>query len=213
MPGANTYHYLLFNKPHEVLSQFTREAGRQSLRDFGPFPKNVYPVGRLDADSEGLLFLTDDNRVKHALTDPRVGHPRTYLVQVEGVPGRSAIERLQNGVMIEERKTKQATVRMLATDPDVPPRPVPIRYRKNVPTAWLEITLREGRNRQVRKMTAAVGHPTLRLIRTHIGPLSVRNVAPGEYRVLSQEEIEMLQRIVGRSGEKRKGPRLSRRGT
>ncbi|MDL1894581.1 pseudouridine synthase [Sphingobacteriales bacterium CHB3] len=189
------FHYILFNKPYGVLSQFTPEHGHPSLEDFGPFPPEVYPVGRLDRDSEGLLLLTNDNPLKHHLSDPKFGHPRTYLVQVERVPDEKALQKLRSGVVIEERKTKPAEVRLLDEEPDLPPRSVPIRFRKNVPTAWLEITLREGRNRQVRKMTAAVGHPTLRLVRTKIGELTIDGLDVGERRRLTVEEIALLRAI------------------
>lgn len=184
--------YILFNKPYGVLSQFSPSVGKQTLRDFGPFPKDVYPVGRLDADSEGLLLLTDDKAVSHRLTDPRFEHPRTYYVQVERIPDPVALKALRSGVVIEGRSTKPAEVALLVEDPQFPPRPVPIRFRKNVPTAWLEITLREGRNRQIRKMTASVDHPTLRLIRVKIGVLSLKGIQPGTWRELTQEEIVRL---------------------
>lgn len=192
----STYHYILFSKPCGVLSQFTPEHGHKGLGDFGPFPRDVYPVGRLDADSEGLLLLTNDNRVKYRATDPRFSHPKTYLVQVERVPDTHALEKLREGVLIEGKKTKPAEVRLLDDEPRLPPRDVPIRFRKNVPTAWLEITLREGRNRQIRKMTAAVGYPTLRLVRTAIGPLHLGTLKPGESRKLTaRERSKLLQSL------------------
>jgi 23S rRNA pseudouridine2457 synthase len=189
--------YIVFYKPYGVLSQFTDEAGRKTLSDFGPFPKKVYPVGRLDADSEGLLLLTDDNEFKHTLLEPRFGHSRTYLVQVERIPQADALKKLQAGVTIEGQKTKPAEVRLLQQEPDIPPRQIPIRLRKTVPTAWLELTLTEGRNRQVRKMTAAVGHPTLRLIRIAQGPLSLNGLQPGEHRGLSGDEVQRLLNDLG----------------
>lgn len=184
--------YILLNKPYGILSQFTRESGHHSLADFGPFPSDVYPVGRLDADSEGMLVLTNDNRLKHLLTEPRFNHPRTYLVQVERVPDEQALQKLRAGVIIEGQRTKPAEVKLLSTEPELPPRPVPIRFRKNVPTAWIEITLTEGRNRQVRKMTAKVGYPTLRLVRTKIGNLTLRGLSPGQWRELRPEEVQGL---------------------
>lgn len=184
--------YILFYKPYGVLSQFTREAGYLSLADFGPFPKNTYAAGRLDADSEGLLLLTNNNIIKHRITDPKFDHERTYLVQVEGIPDESDIEQLQNGVVIEGKRTKPAKVKVLTREPSLPPRSVSIRFRKNIPTSWIEIVLREGRNRQVRKMTAAVGHPTLRLIRTSITFLSIHGLKPGMYRELTLQEINNL---------------------
>jgi 23S rRNA pseudouridine2457 synthase len=184
--------YIVFYKPYGVLSQFTDDAGRKTLSDFGPFPKGVYPVGRLDADSEGLLLLTDDNDTKHRLLEPRYGHTRTYLVQVERTPTSEALARLRMGVLIEGKKTNEAAVQKLEQEPDVPPRAVPIRFRKNVATAWLEITLTEGRNRQVRKMTAAVGHPTLRILRIAQGPLTLTGMKPGEHRSLDTSEVRLL---------------------
>lgn len=192
MATTSSRKYFLFYKPFDVLTQFTREAGHQSLADFGPFPADVYPAGRLDADSEGLVLLTNDNRLKQLLTEPRFNHPRTYAVQVERVPDELALQLLRNGMMIEGRRTKPAEVRLLSAEPPFPPRPVPIRFRKSVPTAWMEITLTEGRNRQVRKMTAKAGHPTLRLVRTKIGDLSLEGLEPGEWRELKSEEVQKL---------------------
>jgi 23S rRNA pseudouridine2457 synthase len=184
--------YIVFYKPYGVLSQFTDVSGRTTLSDFGPFPRDIYPVGRLDADSEGLLLLTDDNEVKKRLLEPRFGHERTYLAQVERIPSEEMIKKLQSGVMIDGKKTKRAKAKLLEAEPSVPPRKVPIRFRKSITTAWLELTITEGRNRQVRKMTAAVGHPTLRLIRIAHGPLTLADLKPGEYRLLSDEERRML---------------------
>ncbi|MBI2427543.1 MAG: pseudouridine synthase [Ignavibacteriales bacterium] len=180
--------YILFYKPYAVLSQFTPEEGKQTLKDFG-FPSGVYPVGRLDYDSEGLLLLTDDNEIKHTLTDPKFELPKTYLAQVERIPTEESLLRLRNDVVIEGKKTKPADVRLLVEEPDLPPRSVPIRFRKTVPTAWLELTIREGRNRQVRKMTAAIGHPTLRLVRIKIGNIGIDNLKPGEWKVLQKSDI------------------------
>jgi 23S rRNA pseudouridine2457 synthase len=186
-------HYILFHKPYGVLSRFTPEAGWESLKSFGPFPPRVYPVGRLDVDSEGLLLLTDDNEVKHRLTAPRFRHPRTYLVQVERVPADDAIQKLRSGILLDGTPTLEAAVRRLETEPTLEPRAVPIRFRKNVETCWLEMILREGRNRQVRRMTAAVGHPALRLVRTGIGPLRLTGLRPGQSRNLTGREIAMLR--------------------
>ncbi|MGA9406344.1 MAG: pseudouridine synthase [Bacteroidota bacterium] len=200
MPASHndTKHYYLLYKPYDVLCQFTDSLGRKTLKDFGPFPKDVYSVGRLDIDSEGLLLLTNDNVVNHRLTEPEFKHPRTYLVQVEGIPSPEAIERLEHGVVIKGEKTKPARAHLLEHEPNIPARVPGIRYRKNIPTAWIEITLHEGRNRQVRKMTAAVGHPTLRLVRTTIGDLSLEGLKPGESHRLTQEEGEKLRNYVGR---------------
>ncbi len=193
----NTKQYYLLYKPYDVLCQFTDSLGRKTLRDFGPFPKDVYSVGRLDLDSEGLLLLTNDNAINHRLTEPEFEHPRTYLVQVEGIPSPEALGQLEGGVVIRGEKTKPVQVRLLEDDPQIPPRTPGIRYRKNIPTAWIEITLREGRNRQVRKMTAAAGNPTLRLVRTKIGQLTLGNLQPGEVHQLTAEEGEKLRNYVG----------------
>lgn len=193
----NTKHYYLLYKPYDVLCQFTDSLGRKTLKDFGPFPKDVYSVGRLDIDSEGLLLLTNDNEVNHRLSEPEFEHPRTYLAQVERIPSPEALAQLERGVVIQGEKTKPVQVRLLENEPHIFPRTPGIRYRKNIPTAWIELTLREGRNRQVRKMTAAVGHPTLRLVRTKIGDLMLGNLKPGEALQLTAEEGEKLRRYVG----------------
>jgi 23S rRNA pseudouridine2457 synthase len=191
---------ILFNKPYGVLSQFTigtHPGPIRTLRDFGPFPADVYPVGRLDADSEGLLLLTNDRLVKERLLDPVFHHPRTYLVQVERVPGPGALLQLANGkIVLDGQTVRPATAKLLAAEPDLPPRPVPIRFRKNVPTAWIELTLFEGKNRQVRRMTAAAGHPALRLFRTSVGSLSVRGLEPGKWRALSEPESARFQKAL-----------------
>jgi 23S rRNA pseudouridine2457 synthase len=152
----------------------------------------VYPVGRLDRDSEGLLLLTDDGRLAHRLTDPRFEHPRTYLVQVERIPPPEALEALRRGVVLADGPTRPADVVLLDDPPALPDRPVPIRFRKNVATAWLRLTIREGRNRQVRRMTASVGHPTLRLIRVALGPITLGDLMPGQWRDLTADEVEAL---------------------
>ena len=183
--------YLLFYKPYGVLSQFTDDGGRQTLKDYIPVP-DVYPVGRLDWDSEGLLLLTDDGRLQHRLSDPRYEHPRTYWVQVERIPDQVALDRFATGVEIQNYRTKPASIKLL-TEPELPPREPPIRDRQNIPTAWLELTLTEGKNRQVRRMTAAVGFPTLRLVRVAIGALSLKGLALGEWRDLTSTEVKMLK--------------------
>lgn len=189
--------YLLY-KPYGVVSRFTPEGAWLSLKPFGPFRSGVYPIGRLDADSEGLLFLTDDSFLTHRLTDPAFEHPKTYIVQVDRIPDAHAIAQLRAGVLIEGKMTRPAEARLLADEPVFPPRPVPVRFRKNVPTAWIELILREGRNRQVRKMTAAVGHPTLRLIRTRVGEFTLEGLEPGQSRELSTEEYQRLRQWAGR---------------
>jgi 23S rRNA pseudouridine2457 synthase len=178
-------------KPYDVLTQFTDADGRATLKEYVPIA-GVYPVGRLDRDSEGLLLLTDDGRLAHRLTDPRFEHPKTYLVQVERLPGAEALESLRRGVELSDGRTRPAEADLLAEPPALPDRPVPIRFRKNVPTAWLRLVLREGRNRQVRRMTAAVGHPTLRLVRAAIGPIGLGDLAPGQWRDLTPEELASL---------------------
>ncbi|MBI3110815.1 MAG: pseudouridine synthase [Ignavibacteriales bacterium] len=194
--ASRKHEYFMLYKPYGVLSQFTDRGGRQTLNNYGPFPPTVYPVGRLDADSEGLLFLTNDTMLKEYLLEPRFEHPRTYWVQVEGVPEESALRQLEEGVLVEGHKTKPADVRLMKEEPPLPPRPVPIRFRKHVPTSWIELTLREGRNRQVRKMTAAIGHPTLRLVRVQMGNLSLGSMLPGESRPLDEAEREELKKQI-----------------
>jgi 23S rRNA pseudouridine2457 synthase len=193
---------ILFNKPYGVLSQFTPEGDRPTLADFGPFPKDVYPVGRLDADSEGLLLLTNDKNLQHRLTEPKFGHERTYWAQVERVPTPEALMQLARGVIIGDRRTSPAIVRLLSAEPVLPPRSVPIRYRKNVPTAWIELILTEGKNRQVRRMTAAVGHPTLRLVRVAMLFLALEGLPPGEWRELTTTELRRLEDVVGRPAKR-----------
>jgi len=185
--------YYIFNKPYRVLSQFSPSEGKQTLSDFLSLPKDVYPVGRLDYDSEGLLLLTNDGVFHNRLIDPKYKHSRTYLVQVEGIPNQDSIRRLSSGIIIQGKRAKKANARILFTEPKIWERILPIRYRKNVPTAWLELELFEGRNRQVRRMTAAIGFPTLRLIRIKLGPLSIENLNVGEFRKLNQSEIKILK--------------------
>ena len=181
-------------KPYDVLCQFREAGARLTLKELVPI-KGIYPAGRLDRDSEGLLLLTDDGRLAHRLTDPRFEHPKTYLVQVERVPDSETLETLRRGVVLNDGRTRPAQVDLLAEPPELPDRSVPIRFRKNVPTAWLRLTIHEGRNRQVRRMTAAVGHPTLRLVRIAIGPVSLGDLTPGQWRELNSEELATLGRI------------------
>ena len=188
-------------KPYDVLCQFSDVEGRDTLKAFVPIP-GVYPVGRLDRDSEGLLILTDDGRLSHRLTDPRFAHPKTYLVQVERIPSPRALAALRRGVDLNDGRTRPARVELLVEPPALPDRSAPIRFRKNVPTAWLRLTIREGRNRQVRRMTAAVEHPTLRLVRVAIGPVSLGDLAAGHWRELTAEELAALRAI--RAGERMK---------
>jgi 23S rRNA pseudouridine2457 synthase len=171
---------LLFNKPYGVLTQFTDDAGRATLASFVSV-RGIYPAGRLDRDSEGLLLLTDDGRLQHRLSDPRHKLPKIYWAQVEGEPDAAALEQLRRGVLLDGVRTRPAKARRIP-EPALWPRDPPIRFRKNIPTAWLELELTEGRNRQVRRMTAAVGYPTLRLVRYAIGPYTVADLAPGSWR-------------------------------
>jgi 23S rRNA pseudouridine2457 synthase len=195
---SSPYRYLLFYKPYGVLCQFTDDCQppRPTLKDFIPIP-NVYAAGRLDRDSEGLLLLTNDGRLKHRLLDPQFEHPRTYWVQVERVPDPEALATLRRGVVIQNYKTKPAQVKLLSDAPDLPPRDPPIRYRASIPTAWLELTLTEGKNRQVRHMTAAVGFPTLRLVRVAIADLRLTGLALGQWRDLTAAEHQQLSAIAG----------------
>lgn len=187
-----SYRYILFNKPYGVLSQFTDSSGeKKTLKDYISVT-GVYPVGRLDWDSEGLMLLTDNGQLQHRLSHPKFGHSRTYWVQVERIPDQDALDQLQAGVMISDRLTRRAIVNLLSTEPSLPPREVPIRFRKNVPTSWLEMTLTEGRNRQVRRMTAKVGFPTLRLVRVAIAHLNLSDLQAGQYRNLTDTEVKML---------------------
>ncbi|MEH2347072.1 MAG: rRNA large subunit pseudouridine synthase E [Nostoc sp.] len=184
--------YIIFYKPYGVLSQFTKDAPTHiTLKDYIDVP-DVYPVGRLDWDSEGLLLLTNDGQLQHRLAHPRFGHKRTYWVQVERIPDADAIQRLQTGLEIQDYRTQPAEVRLLPTEPQLPERTPPIRFRKNVPTAWLEMTLTEGKNRQVRRMTAAVGFPTLRLVRVSIAHLQLDDLQLGEWRDLTTSELQFL---------------------
>jgi 23S rRNA pseudouridine2457 synthase len=192
--------YILLNKPFDVLCQFSGEDGI-TLAKYVPVP-DVYPVGRLDRDSEGLLLLTDDGPLQHRLTDPRFGHPRTYWVQVEGEITDEALGKLASGVEIQDYRTLPAKARRLE-EPAIPPRDPPIRFRKNIPTSWLELTLTEGRNRQVRRMTASVGFPTLRLLRFALGPLNLKGLEPGQWRNLTAAETASLKKPV----KVRSGPR------
>lgn len=193
-PTSQHFRYYALFKPYDVLTQFTDVSGRATLKDFITIP-DVYPVGRLDRDSEGLLLLTDDGRMAHRLTDPRFEHPKTYLVQVERVPDAEALERLRRGVTLSDGPTRTAEVELLADAPPLPDRPVPIRFRKSVPTAWLRLTINEGRNRQVRRMTAAIGYPTLRLVRVSVGPITLGDLQPGKWRELSAAERAALVRL------------------
>ena len=178
---------LRFNKPFRVLSQFSPEGDKTTLKEYIDIP-GVYPAGRLDYDSEGLMLLTDDGKLQAEISSPKSGRYKTYLVQVEGEPDRRALMALQRGVELKDGRTLPARVRRVEEPEWLWPRNPPVRYRKSIPTAWLELEIREGRNRQVRRMTAAVGHPTLRLVRTAIDRWSLDGLAPGEYRIEEGDE-------------------------
>jgi 23S rRNA pseudouridine2457 synthase len=191
MRSRRSSHTILFNKPYGVLPCFTDSAGRPTLADYIDLP-GVYAAGRLDQDSEGLMVLTSDGSLAHRITDPKHKLPKVYWAQVERVPDEEALEQLRRGVTLSGRKTRPAVVRVLADAPPLPARSVPIRFRKTVPTTWIELTLSEGMNRQVRRMTAAVGHPTLRLVRMAIGPLALGNLKSGEWRPATEGELAAL---------------------
>ncbi|GAA5119114.1 pseudouridine synthase [Luteolibacter yonseiensis] len=186
---------IAFHKPYGVLCQFTPDQpGQKTLADFG-FPPGVYPVGRLDMDSEGLLLLSDEAGFNNRLLDPKTAHPRTYLAQVEGIPTPDAVARLaRGGIAIQDYRTRPCKARLLDPGPDVPPRDPPVRFRQSIPTSWLELQLIEGKNRQVRRMTAAVGFPTLRLIRVRIGQLDGGHLPAGAWEKLGPAEIAGIWR-------------------
>jgi 23S rRNA pseudouridine2457 synthase len=190
------YRYLLFHKPFNVLSQFSADgADKVTLKQFIDVA-DVYPVGRLDYDSEGLMLLTNDGHLQHRLSHPQFAHARTYWVQVEHIPDDANLEPIRRGgLTIQNYRTRPAKIQLLP-DPNLPPRNPPIRFRKSIPTAWLELTLTEGRNRQVRRMTAAIGFPTLRLIRVAIGRLKLGDLRPGQWRNLTSIEQQQLKLTV-----------------
>ncbi len=196
---------IAFHKPYGVLTQFTDpdRTGRRTLADFIPVG-GVYAAGRLDADSEGLLILTVDGDLQHRLTDPKFQHEKTYWVQVEGAPSEAELEPLRHGVNLQGYRTRPARARVLSPQPMVEPRVPPVRFRAAIPTTWIELTLTEGRNRQVRRMTASVGFPTLRLIRTAVGGIGLGTLKPGAWRVLTEVEIEALSRPPDRAETRRR---------
>jgi len=189
------HQYLVFHKPYGVLSKFTDAEGRPTLADYVDVP-HVYPAGRLDMDSEGLLLLTSDSDLASRLTSPSFKVPKTYLVHIERIPDEAALLRLRSGVLVKGQRTRPARVTLLSKEPTVHPRPVPIRFRKSVPTAWLRIEIHEGMNRQIRRMTAQVGHPTLRVIRVAIGSIALGTLAPGAWRIPSLSELQGLVKPI-----------------
>jgi len=193
-PG-DTHQYLVFHKPYGVLSKFTDAEDRPTLAAYVSMP-HVYPAGRLDMDSEGLLLLTSDGNLAARLTSPSYKVPKTYLVQVERIPDEAALVQLRRGVLVKGKRTRPATVHLLTEEPMVHPRPVPVRFRKSVPTAWLRMEISEGMNRQIRRMTAQVGHPTLRVIRVAIGSIRLGALAPGEWRIPSVSEIQNMLKPI-----------------
>ena len=196
------YKYFVIHKPFNVLSQFTTQENKKTLKDFFDVPLNIYPVGRLDYDSEGLLILTDDKQLNNYLLNPLHTHEREYWVQVEGNVTQDAINKIRNGVDININgkiyHTKKSIVSSMDTPLDIPIRNPPIRFRKSIPDSWMKITLTEGKNRQVRKMTAASGYPTLRLIRYRIEKVTIENLLPGEMKILSHSELYNLLHIQKR---------------
>jgi 23S rRNA pseudouridine2457 synthase len=191
--------YCAIYKPFNVLSQFTSQDGKQTLKDFFDVPADVYAVGRLDYDSEGLLILTNDKKLNHALLNPLHEHTREYWVQVDGLITNEAIQQLQQGVTVsidgKKHCTKKCRAAVFTTAPQVPDRDPPVRFRKNIPTSWIKIQLTEGKNRQVRRMTAAVGFPTLRLIRHSIEKCTIQGLQPGEMRLFEEKEMYHLLAI------------------
>lgn len=186
-----TFKYFILNKPYGVLTQFTDKEKRKNLSALYKFPKDAYPVGRLDFDSEGLLILTNDKTLTDYLLNPKNKHEREYFVQVEGIPSESDLQKLRDGIILKDGKTLPAKVKLI-DDPNFPVRVPPIRIRKNIPTSWISVTLVEGRNRQARRMTAAIGYPTLRLVRVRIKNLFLNNLKVGTVKELSGDEIKNL---------------------
>lgn len=188
------FKYILFYKPYNVICQFSPEGEKVTLKEFIKIPE-IYPVGRLDTDSEGLIIVTDDNKLKQILTEPKFKSEKTYYVQVEGTPNENDLNKIREGLIIKDYKTLPAKVNILEIEPQLSPRIPPIRERKNIPTTWLEIIIKEGKNRQIRKMTAAIGFPTLRLVRVKIKHIGIDTLNIGEYRFLSNKEVLELKKV------------------
>lgn len=200
--------YIAFYKPYGVLTAFTGEPGQETLKSYIDVP-DVYPAGRLDMDSEGLLLLTNDGDLAHRLTDPRYNHPKTYLVQVEGIPTPEMLGKLEGGVEVKGQKTRRAQV-IVVPEPALPPRTKPV--TPHGPTSWLRVVLREGKKRQIRHMTAAVGLPTLRLVRVALGPLALGELQPGQWRTLSPAEVEAVRDLVRTPQAAPVKPKVEKRG-
>jgi 23S rRNA pseudouridine2457 synthase len=192
--SPENYQYYKIYKPYGMLSQFTNSEGRPVLKELHNFPDDVYPVGRLDADSEGLLLLTNDKALTDVLLNPLNRHEREYWVQVEGQPNAGDLKKLEKGLRIKGRKTLPALAEIML-DPAVPPRNPPIRFRKNIPESWIRVILTEGKNRQVRRMTASIGYPTLRLIRVRIENIMMGKMEPGDVSALDNKEINHLKEL------------------
>ena len=183
---------IAFHKPYGVISQFTRDGSDfRTLAEFG-FPPRVYPIGRLDADSEGVLLLSDEPELNERLLHPQHGHRRVYWAQIERIPTAEALRKLAKGVLVQGRKTLPCRAHFLEPQPDLPPRDPPIRFRKNVPDCWIALELVEGRNRQVRRMTAGIGHPTLRLVRVKIGDFGLGDLPTGKWKILTPRERKLV---------------------
>jgi 23S rRNA pseudouridine2457 synthase len=198
---------IAFNKPYGVLSQFTPDGSpNRPLSDFG-FPKGVYPVGRLDADSEGLLLLSDEAGLNQRLLNPRLGHEREYWVQVERIPSAESLQQLQSGLTLQGRRSQPCRAWILNPQPSLPPRDPPIRFRKTVPTCWIAMVLVEGKNRQVRRMTAAIGHPTVRLVRVRIGQFLLGDLEAGKWRKLGVAERRLIEGRHGPHQNPKQNPR------
>ncbi len=187
---------VLLNKPYGVICQFTPSGAHQTLKDFVPIA-DVYPAGRLDTDSEGLVVLTGDGDLQHRITDPRHKLPKTYFVEVEGAPGDAALAPLRKGIQLSDYRARPSEVALVAPPEWLWPRVPPVRFRQAIPTTWLQLTIREGRNRQIRRMTAAIGFPTLRLIRHTVGPWTLAGIAPGAWKIAESPTLDYKEPDTG----------------